>query len=133
MPRGPAVLVVEDHIDLLSTMVHLLEDEGMDVTGMADGPSAVMMMRTGRAPDLVILDLDLPYVNGRDILAQLRSDETLKAIPVIVVTGSPEEVPQADAVLVKPADLKELLGLVYGLLGGAGVRTGGRHRKVAGG
>ena len=59
MGHRAAVLVVEDHIDLLSSLIHVLEEEGMDVFGTGDGPSAMMMMRTGRAPDLVIVDLDL--------------------------------------------------------------------------
>lgn len=133
MPRGPAVLVIEDHIDLLSTFVHLFEEEGMDVFGTGDGPSGVMMMKTGRPPDLILLDLDLPYVGGRDILRQLRADPALQKIPVVVVTGSDEEVEGADAVLLKPAALDELLRIVYGLLGGTGASLGRRRRAAAGG
>ncbi len=130
MPRGPAVLIVEDHIDLLSTLVHLLQEEGMDVFGAGDGPSAAMMMRTGRPPDLIVLDLDLPWVSGQDLLRGLRQDPLLQRIPVLVVTGSDADCDGADAILRKPVPLDELLRVVYGLLGGAGAAPGSRRRRA---
>ncbi len=131
MAHRAAVLVVEDHIDLLSNLISVLEEEGMEVFGTGDGPSAMMMMRTGSPPDLVIVDLDLPYINGRDLISEMKRQPSLRHIPVVVLTGSGAEVdvPGADVVLGKPMDLRELLGALYGLLGGSGALGG--HRKNA--
>lgn len=70
-------------------------------------------------PDLILLDLNLPKKNGRDVLAQIKGDDDLKTIPVIVLTTSADEEDvleiyalQANSYLVKPVDLEQFIAVV---------------------
>lgn len=70
-------------------------------------------------PDLILLDLNLPKKNGRDVLAVIKGDDGLKTIPVIVLTTSAEEEDvleiyalQANSYLVKPVDLEQFIAVV---------------------
>jgi CheY-like chemotaxis protein len=77
-----------------------------------DGTAALAFLRGARRPDLVLLDLNLPGKDGREVLAEIKSDESLKHIPVVILSASPadEDVAsayanQANAYIRKPADL----------------------------
>ena len=70
-------------------------------------------------PDLILLDLQLPKLDGRDVLAAVRGEEDLKAIPVVILTASKahedivrSELLQVDGYLVKPLDVGEFVTLV---------------------
>ncbi len=74
------------------------------------------------APDLVILDLNLPIKNGREVLAEVKSDERLKKIPVIVfsTSSSPEDINEsyrlhANCYICKPSDFDDYLDVVTGI------------------
>jgi signal transduction histidine kinase/DNA-binding response OmpR family regulator/HAMP domain-containing protein len=82
----PVVLVVEDNPDNLRTMRALLQ-ERCTVLEAPDGQTGIEQARRHR-PDLVLMDLALPVMDGFAALAALRADETLRAIPVVAVTAS---------------------------------------------
>jgi DNA-binding response OmpR family regulator len=84
----PEVMVVDDDADnrLLARVV--LESEGFNVSEAADGDVALERLYGEERPDLVILDLDMPHVDGRRVLAHLRSSPATANLPVIVLTGS---------------------------------------------
>ncbi|HBB35888.1 MAG TPA: response regulator [Cyanobacteria bacterium UBA8803] len=70
-------------------------------------------------PDLIVLDLNLPKKNGREVLAQIKSDENLKTIPVVILTTSVAEQDilksyrlQANCYLVKPVDLDRFIAVI---------------------
>lgn len=70
-------------------------------------------------PDLVLLDLGLPKKDGREVLAEIRADESLRELPVVVMTGSNDEADRAhmqmlevESYLVKPVDLEKFLGVI---------------------
>lgn len=70
-------------------------------------------------PDLILLDLNLPKKNGRDVLAQIKQDEDLQTIPVVVLTTSVNEEDilkiyklQANSYLVKPVDLEQFIAVI---------------------
>ena len=88
-PTAP-VLVVEDDTDVRSAMVTLLEVEGYNAIGAADGQQAFDLIRGGLRPCIILLDLGLPVMDGRQFReAQLR-DEKLAVIPVVVFSARPE-------------------------------------------
>jgi CheY-like chemotaxis protein len=77
------------------------------------------MFRVAPRPDLVLLDLRLPGMDGLDVLAEIRSDESLKAIPVVIMTSSQDEQDRlscqehcVEAYLSKPVDLEKFLSLL---------------------
>ncbi len=87
--RRPAALVVEDDLDLAALLIDQLAEGGsyepIDLAG--DGSQALALLDSGFAPAIVLLDLELPKVHGRDVLRRLREDPRF-ARTVVVVTGS---------------------------------------------
>ena len=101
-PRGtPRVFVVDDDEALLATLRDALETAQYQVATMRDGATALAQIATAR-PDLVILDLRLPAVDGWAVLRQLRADSDTRALPVLTITGV--EVDRGDEVLTAGAD-----------------------------
>jgi DNA-binding response OmpR family regulator len=113
------VLVVDDEPMVQEVVATYLERDGWNVTGAADGATALRMISSSR-PDLVVLDLMLPLVDGLSVLARLR--ETTD-VPVIVLTARGEEPDRvlglelgADDYVVKPFSPRELVARVRSVL-----------------
>ena len=107
------VLVVDDDPDIRESLATLLVDEGFRVRTAADGAEAVSMM-TAEPPCFVILDLMMPIMDGGEVTGRMHDDPRLVAIPVCVVTATPEWAPLDSAcVLQKPVDVQMLLDLVH--------------------
>ena len=107
------VLIVDDDPDLLDVTSFVIEDEGMAVETARNGEEALAMLRAGRLPTLVLLDLMMPVMNGWEFLATIAKDPLFKELPVVVLTAAEHaEVPGAMEVVSKPMDLKELLRIV---------------------
>jgi len=121
--RGRTVLVVDDNVDAALVLAAVLEACGYHVVVAHDGPAALAMIQAW-APDVALLDLGMPTMDGYELAAHLRFAPGAEAMKVIAVTGRAEA---ADARLsrshgfaahlVKPVDLRELATL---LDGGAG-------------
>jgi len=112
------VLLAEDDPDLLRVAEVTLRLGGYRVLAAADGESALALVRRAR-PDVVLLDLRLPGLDGWELLERLRSDAALERVPVVVVTASadPSERERASAArvvdfLVKPMSADTLLAAV---------------------
>ncbi len=88
--KGSVILLVDDEDQLRRVMRDLLERQGYTVLEAADGAEALAEVDRGN-PDLVILDLNLPGVDGYTVLAQLRSREITRNLPVIVLTAKGDE------------------------------------------
>ncbi|NQY57053.1 MAG: response regulator transcription factor [Ilumatobacteraceae bacterium] len=119
------VLVVDDEPTVREVVVGYLRRDGHDVAEAADGNTALELLDAD-PPDLVVLDMMLPGVNGLDILRRIRSSSD---IPVIMLTARAEETDRvsglelgADDYVVKPFSPRELAARVNGVLR----RTGGR-------
>jgi len=118
----PRILVVDDEQDLVWALRHSLNDEGYEVLTACDGMEALAVARRQR-PDLVILDIVMPRLDGLQVCHRLRRDPTLAAVPILFltvrsaieerVTGLDEG---GDDYLVKPFDLRELKARVQALL-----------------
>ena len=116
----PRVLVVEDQRDLASLLAHNLELEGLEVRTLEDGREVLGTVRSW-APDLLILDLMLPGMDGYEVLRGLRA--VTRELPVLILSARGEEQDKirgfrldADQYVTKPFSLLELLERVHALL-----------------
>jgi two-component system alkaline phosphatase synthesis response regulator PhoP len=80
------VLVVDDDVDFCEATKLLLDSKGYEVVLAHDGKEGLEKVRAGR-PNLVILDVMMPEMNGYDVCVVLKEDEELKRIPVILLTA----------------------------------------------
>ncbi|WP_420725486.1 response regulator transcription factor [Hwanghaeella sp. LZ110] len=80
------VLVAEDEPNIVESLSFILNRSGCDVTSVTDGEAALNSIRADK-PNVVILDVMLPKMNGFEVLKAVRSDETVKDIPIIILTA----------------------------------------------
>jgi CheY-like chemotaxis protein len=85
--RADAILVVDDDEDIRQTLATLLEAEGYDVNLAIDGADALRALADGPLPDVILLDLAMPRVDGREFRLRQRKDPRLAGIPVIVISA----------------------------------------------
>jgi len=86
-PRKPVVLVVEDHEFAREALAALLSSIGYDVVEAENGREALAVMAKGASPDVILLDLMMPVMDGWEFMKRQRHDWRLCTIPTIVVTG----------------------------------------------
>ncbi len=107
----PFALVVEDDQMLAEIFSLTLQTTGFETEWVADGAAAVARL-ADRVPDLVVLDLHLPHTSGPKILQQIRADERLAQVPVILATAdhllAQSLTDQANLVLLKPISPEQL-------------------------
>jgi phosphate regulon transcriptional regulator PhoB len=130
------ILVVDDEKDLVELVGYNLGKEGFIILQAFDGESALETVRR-KKPDMLILDLMLPGLNGLDICRILRSKPETEAIPIIMLTAKGEEVDKiigleigADDYITKPFNIRELLARVRSLLRRSVIRNDGDKRKT---
>jgi phosphate regulon transcriptional regulator PhoB len=135
---APDVLVVEDEPDIRNLIVHHLTRDGFRCRVAASGPEALARVRTA-APDLIVLDLMLPEMNGLEVCRRLRGDPSTAAIPIIMLTAKADEVDRvvglelgADDYVAKPFSPKELVARVRAVLRRARPGEPGRPLGVGG-
>ncbi len=116
------VLVVEDERDIRNLVVFHLAREGFRCRTAATGMEALQEVR-GHLPDLVVLDLMLPEMDGLEVCRRVRADPASAAVPIIMLTAKADEVDRvvglemgADDYLVKPFSPKELVARVRAVL-----------------
>ena len=106
------MLVVEDDAELRAALEELFELEGFDVDPAENGAEAIELLERSDRPCAVLVDLLMPGIVGQELLEYLRGDDTLKAIPVAIVSGSPQLAPAGYPVFPKPLDLGVLVDFV---------------------
>lgn len=111
----PKILVVDDELDLVSTVAYRLKFAHYEVVTAGNGQEALAKAAEEK-PDLILLDTNMPVMNGHEMLKRLRSDPDLKHIPVIMLTAraAPEDIVAASAYGIadyttKPFDITELI------------------------
>ena len=80
------VLIIEDDRDIVELVRYNLANEGFQVTAAFDGTSGLSALRKA-PPDLLLLDLMLPKMSGLDICREIRKDESLNRLPVLMLTA----------------------------------------------
>lgn len=119
---GTRILVVDDEKDILRLLEYNLGNAGFNVTTADDGPEGLDAAKRIR-PDLIILDIMLPNMEGTEVLRRLKRDPSTASIPVVMLTAKGEEVDRiigfelgADDYIVKPFSPKEVLLRVKAVL-----------------
>lgn len=109
------ILIVEDDADLREMMAQLLTLEGFRTEAVANGRDALDYLRKGDPPDLILLDLMMPVMDGWEFRRRQREDPALATVPVVVLSAL-DQTRAADlggtAFLKKPLDFDRLLDLV---------------------
>jgi CheY-like chemotaxis protein len=124
MPKK--ILVVDDEPDVRTYLVTLLGDAGYDTISAEDGVEGMKLVHE-QSPDLITLDITMPEKSGVRMYTELKNDEKLKSIPVIVVTGiqgeiekflsTRRQVPPPEDFMAKPIDKDVLVEKVGKLVG----------------
>lgn len=121
MPK-PVVLVVEDERDILDLVDFNLSQAGMKVVKAHDGGEGLRLAQVER-PDLVVLDLMLPGMDGKDVCRRLKQSSATRAIPILMLTALASETDRiigfeigADDYLTKPFSPRELVLRVQAVL-----------------
>jgi DNA-binding response OmpR family regulator len=144
---GNTILVVDDEVVLLETIVYNLERAGYQVFTAADGASALEIAHREK-PDLLILDLMLPVIDGLEVCRQLRREDDTAGMLILMLTAKGEEIDKvvglevgADDYVTKPFGKHELLARVKALLrrqdkmgpsdGEATIESDGTYRRPA--
>lgn len=117
------ILIIDDEVDLVETLKFRLECKGFEVVEAFDGQEGLARARSAR-PDLLILDVMLPKMDGYHICRLLKSDEQFKNIPIIMLTARSQETDKqaglehgADAYIPKPFEPKYLMEKIEELIG----------------
>lgn len=117
------ILIVDDEIDLVDTLATHLESDGFEVIKALDGKEGYEKASTNR-PDLMILDLRMPRMDGFQVCRLLKFDDDLKAIKIIILTAHNSENERAmsktvlaDAFVEKPYEYAKLRSQIQELVG----------------
>jgi CheY-like chemotaxis protein len=119
---GPArsdidVMLVDDDPDIRETIQQILEEEGYAVTTAPDGEVALQRLGAGPLPRLVLLDLMMPVMDGREFLLRIAQEPRLGQIPIVLISSGRDARREATALgaagyLAKPIELDLLLDSV---------------------
>lgn len=116
------ILVVEDEKDILDLLEYNLQKAGFRVLLAMDGKEAIVKARNEK-PDMIILDLMLPELDGKDVCREIRRDEGIGRVPILILTARGDEIDRivgfeigADDYMVKPFSPRELVLRVQAIL-----------------
>jgi CheY-like chemotaxis protein len=120
--QPPTLLVVEDDDAAREALAAVLRQLGFNVVTAADGAQGLDLLRSGPRPDLILLDMLLPVLDGWQFLRRLRQERSHTDIPVVITTGTILTREWAtdhgcQGFLRKPIDLEQLLAEVWRCLG----------------
>lgn len=117
------ILFIEDETELVDLMRKRLETNNYQMVAAYDGEEGLKKVEQEK-PDLILLDMILPGINGLELCRRLKADPETKSIPIIIVTASGEEgLPErclaagADGLIIKPFEAEEPLGKIRKFIG----------------
>lgn len=111
--EGPRILIVEDDEDIREAMVAFLEMKGYTVASAGNGREALDYLEDASLPDLIISDLAMPVMDGRQFRLEQLKDARLAAIPILIITAMADRTHiDASEILLKPVDADLLLTAV---------------------
>ena len=113
------VMLIDDDEFYRDTLIAMLEEEGVNIVGLADGKAAIDKLKHTK-PDLILLDYQMPELNGIETLIQIKSNPETRSIPIIMLTGIHErsivdQSIQAGAAdyIVKPSDRETIMTKIH--------------------
>lgn len=104
-----SILIVEDSVDLRVILTLALQKEGHQVQIATNGKEALDFLENSPPPDLILLDLMMPVMNGWEFLEKKNSDPKIAHIPTVVCSAAKPEKLDCQAFLRKPVDLPDLM------------------------
>ncbi|MDH3329638.1 MAG: response regulator, partial [Desulfobulbaceae bacterium] len=118
MEKKVKLMIVDDNVDTVELLTKRFKAQGYDIAAAYDGEQALRMVRECM-PDLIVLDIMMPKIDGYEVCRQLKDDESTKHIPILMLSAK-SEVPEkvkgldtgADGYLTKPFDYNELAARV---------------------
>jgi CheY-like chemotaxis protein len=121
--RPPYVVIVDDEFGLAELIAEVLAEKGYSTAIAINGQLGLALLRE-RRPDLVLLDLMMPVLNGTEVMREMKADPLLAGVPVVLMTALPEAVPANEglayeAVLQKPFTPERLFEVVRSGVGQA--------------
>ena len=118
------VLIADDEIDIVETLKFMLESESFEVLTAYDGEEALKLARTA-IPDIILLDVMMPKINGYKVSRLLKFDKKFQDIPILMITARSQEEDKligeetgADEYITKPFDISEVIDLINKYLQG---------------
>jgi two-component system phosphate regulon response regulator PhoB len=121
--QKPLILIVDDEVELARTVAYGFEQEGFLTRHADTGKGAVEAALSGPTPDLIVLDLMLPDLNGTEVCRELRRHESTRGVPIVFLTARDNEIDRvvafelgADDYVAKPFSVRELTLRVRALL-----------------
>jgi CheY-like chemotaxis protein len=119
------VMVVDDDADVRCALIELLADEGISALHAFDGLDALERIRAGCTPCSILLDVDMPRLDGPALVAALRMDPFHSKIPVVTMTAGAQPAGLTkDGHLQKPFDVEALLAALFRICRSCGVCDG---------
>lgn len=121
------ILLVDDEFGIVETLKELLESEGYQVLCASNGKDALSRMAT-QLPDLAVVDVMMPVMNGIDVLRAMRANAEQKDVPVLLMSAVPRSIATKDAesldasgwsFIRKPFEFNDLLESIHRLIGDA--------------
>jgi len=127
------ILCIEDHLEMIELIGLILGKKGFEVVGAAGGREGLQALQEN-PPDLVLLDLMMPDLDGWEVYQQMKASDRLREIPVIAVTAKAQEIDRVlavhiagmDGFITKPFGPDELIACVERLLGASASPSTGR-------
>jgi CheY-like chemotaxis protein len=105
--------MVEDDPDIRGAVAELLQEEGFEVVAASNGHEGLARLAQMTRPCLILLDMNMPVMDGPEFMARIRDDPELRACTVLIVTATKTALPLgADGYLRKPFDIGDLLSIV---------------------
>lgn len=117
MTNDRNILIIDDSKDMRSLLKVILESKGYEANCSSNGEEALNILKSNaKLPDLILLDLRMPIMDGFEFLKRQRENPKLKDIPVVVMSGDDEtesnELTTGSALLMKPFDLRSVIATV---------------------
>ena len=119
MEQKKIIMVVDDEYDMVDLIQLVLQTEGYDVVTATSGKTALEKLKTEK-PDLILLDVSMPDLDGWQVIKKIKENSSLKSIPIIMVTAKAQSTDKimglhilnADDYITKPFGRQELLNSV---------------------
>lgn len=122
MSKNQTILVVDDEQDILDFIEYNLKQDGFDVLKAEDGLEGMEMAREYR-PNLILLDIMMPKMDGLEVVEQIRNDQKLKQVPIIFLTARGDEQTEVEGLdkggddyITKPISTKKLISRIKAVL-----------------